>query len=250
YYPGRTRHMHLKVEGDATPLLTTQLYFPGESLNPTDLYYDPHLEVLAIDVSMSGDLVASFDFHLPSTCTAPSIADGPDSGSYAGGTTVQLSVEGTGTPPRSYQWRRDGIDLDDAPGVTGATSPTLELSDFDLGVVGLYSCVVTNLCGSATSGTASLDLASGPTFSRGDCDADGLLGIADPIRVLDYAFSGGSLPTCLDGCDGNDDGAVDLGDAVFVLGFLFVGGPTPSTPYPGCGEDPTSDPLDCARSCP
>ncbi len=30
-YPGRTRHIHVKVQPSGGPVLTTQLYFPGES---------------------------------------------------------------------------------------------------------------------------------------------------------------------------------------------------------------------------
>ncbi|HEY3248524.1 MAG TPA: dioxygenase [bacterium] len=35
-YPGRTRHIHVKVQPPGGPVLTTQLYFPGESHNQTD----------------------------------------------------------------------------------------------------------------------------------------------------------------------------------------------------------------------
>lgn len=35
-YPGRTRHFHVKVQAPAQPVLTTQLYFPGDSRNTSD----------------------------------------------------------------------------------------------------------------------------------------------------------------------------------------------------------------------
>ena len=35
-YPGRTRHIHVKVQAPAKPILTTQLYFPGEPRNARD----------------------------------------------------------------------------------------------------------------------------------------------------------------------------------------------------------------------
>lgn len=35
-YPGRTRHIHVKVQAPNKPVLTTQLYFPGESQNASD----------------------------------------------------------------------------------------------------------------------------------------------------------------------------------------------------------------------
>ena len=35
-YPGRTRHIHVKVQAPNRPVLTTQLYFPGEPSNARD----------------------------------------------------------------------------------------------------------------------------------------------------------------------------------------------------------------------
>ncbi|MFL5384222.1 MAG: dioxygenase [Longimicrobiaceae bacterium] len=35
-YPGRTRHIHVKVQAPGRPVLTTQLYFPGEPRNARD----------------------------------------------------------------------------------------------------------------------------------------------------------------------------------------------------------------------
>ncbi|MCJ8164185.1 intradiol ring-cleavage dioxygenase [Pontibacter sp. E15-1] len=42
-YTGRTRHFHVKVKGPNTPLLTTQLYFPGEPANERDYIFKPAL---------------------------------------------------------------------------------------------------------------------------------------------------------------------------------------------------------------
>ncbi len=46
-YPGRTRHMHVKVTpaGGGGATLTTQMYFPGEPQNQTDPLYNPALEM-------------------------------------------------------------------------------------------------------------------------------------------------------------------------------------------------------------
>ena len=83
------------------------------------------------------------------------------------------------------------------------------------------------------------------SFVRGDANADGANDIGDPITMLGFLFSGGSVP-CLRALDGNDDEAVDIGDPVYILGALFSGGPPPNAPYPGCGGDPTPGPLGCA----
>jgi len=46
-YPGRTRHIHVKVQAPNGPVLTTQLYFPDEPRNRTDGIFSPAL-VLAM----------------------------------------------------------------------------------------------------------------------------------------------------------------------------------------------------------
>jgi len=82
-------------------------------------------------------------------------------------------------------------------------------------------------------------------FERGDANADGVVDIADAVKVLNYLFGGGAAFDCFDAADGNDDGKIDLADAVSVLAFLFAGaGPLPA-PAGACGPDPTDDPLDC-----
>jgi protocatechuate 3,4-dioxygenase beta subunit len=42
-YPGRTRHIHVKVQRPRGRILTTQLYFPGEPRNRTDSIFDSSL---------------------------------------------------------------------------------------------------------------------------------------------------------------------------------------------------------------
>jgi protocatechuate 3,4-dioxygenase beta subunit len=44
-YPGRTRHIHVKVQAPNEPVLTTQLYFPGEERNASDRIYNSILEI-------------------------------------------------------------------------------------------------------------------------------------------------------------------------------------------------------------
>jgi protocatechuate 3,4-dioxygenase beta subunit len=42
-YPGRTRHIHVRVQPAGGRILTTQLYFPGEPVNERDFLYRPEL---------------------------------------------------------------------------------------------------------------------------------------------------------------------------------------------------------------
>jgi protocatechuate 3,4-dioxygenase beta subunit len=63
-YPGRTRHFHVNVQAPNQPVLTTQLYFPGEEQNARDRIFNPQL---VIDVrDEAEDKVATFDFVLAS----------------------------------------------------------------------------------------------------------------------------------------------------------------------------------------
>lgn len=54
-YPGRTRHIHVKVQAPKQPILTTQLYFPNEPRNAKDGLYKPALLVDIKDVKGEAD---------------------------------------------------------------------------------------------------------------------------------------------------------------------------------------------------
>jgi protocatechuate 3,4-dioxygenase beta subunit len=60
-YTGRTRHIHVKVQAPDQPVLTTQLYFPGELGNDSDSIFDP---ALLIELRRGETEAASFDFVL------------------------------------------------------------------------------------------------------------------------------------------------------------------------------------------
>jgi protocatechuate 3,4-dioxygenase beta subunit len=59
-YPGRTRHFHVNVQAPGQPVLTTQLYFPGESLNQRDGIFDRDLVMKVRDAD--GGKIAAFVF--------------------------------------------------------------------------------------------------------------------------------------------------------------------------------------------
>jgi len=61
-YPGRTRHLHVKVQAPNRPILTTQLYFPGEPGNSRDTIFDPRL--LMRMSNGGGGRVGTYDFVL------------------------------------------------------------------------------------------------------------------------------------------------------------------------------------------
>jgi hypothetical protein len=87
----------------------------------------------------------------------------------------------------------------------------------------------------------------GPYFLRGDCNADGVVTISDPIRLLRTNFAGASVP-CWAACDADGDGSTGgVSDTVYLLGYLFANGTPPALPFPACGPLQDSDlTLSCA----
>jgi protocatechuate 3,4-dioxygenase beta subunit len=59
-YPGRTRHIHVKVQPRDGSVLTTQLYFPGEAKNRSDVLF--RKELLVRTAKNEGWLAGRFDF--------------------------------------------------------------------------------------------------------------------------------------------------------------------------------------------
>lgn len=62
-YPGRTRHIHVKVQARRQRVLTTQLFFPGVAGNASDGIFDADCLVKRWRVA-KGRRLATFDFVL------------------------------------------------------------------------------------------------------------------------------------------------------------------------------------------
>lgn len=74
----------------------------------------------------------------------------PASRAVCPGAPTTFSVTATGTGPFSYQWQRNGVNI------PLATNSSYTISAVTPDDAGGYRCVVTNICGSATSNTATL----------------------------------------------------------------------------------------------
>jgi protocatechuate 3,4-dioxygenase beta subunit len=61
-YPGRTRHYHVRLQAAHGPVLTTQLYFPGEARNASDSLFRRDL-LVKLRETKAGRL-ATFNFVL------------------------------------------------------------------------------------------------------------------------------------------------------------------------------------------
>ena len=96
----------------------------------------------------------------PEQCgTAPSITQHPAGATAAIGDTALFTVAATGGNLR-YQWQKDGVDVSDGNGLSGVTSPILQITDIQAGHAGGYRCVVSNRHGSVDSSTATLSVST------------------------------------------------------------------------------------------
>jgi Zn-dependent metalloprotease len=80
----------------------------------------------------------------------PTITTHPQSQTVTAGANVTFTVVATGTPPLSYQWRKDGQDL------AGATAASLVLNNVQTSHAGTYTVRVSNSAGAVTSNPATL----------------------------------------------------------------------------------------------
>ncbi|MDX1374663.1 MAG: intradiol ring-cleavage dioxygenase [Burkholderiales bacterium] len=63
-YPGRTRHIHVRVQAPGARALVTQLYFPGEPGNAADFLWRPELEIALGAHAAGTPQPGRFDFVL------------------------------------------------------------------------------------------------------------------------------------------------------------------------------------------
>jgi pectin methylesterase-like acyl-CoA thioesterase len=97
-------------------------------------------------------------FTSTSGATAPSIVANPVAVNAITGGSSSFSVSANGTAPLTYQWQKslNNVSFTD---VSGAISPTLNLSALTTADAGYYRVVVTNSVSSATSASATLTIA-------------------------------------------------------------------------------------------
>lgn len=128
----------------------------------------------------------------------------------AQGDAACFAVDAYGTEPLAYQWRKDGVDLVDDDRISGATGATLCITGLLPEDVGVYSAVVSNAAGVATTRGAALDVLPPPCPA--DLTGDGMVGSADLASLLG-SWGPGPGPADLNG-----DEQVNSGDLALLLG--------------------------------
>ncbi len=210
-YPGRTKHIHMKVHAANTQIFTTQLYFPGVAQNATDGLYNPLLEI-DLTANADGSFNGSFDFVVPLSiiCTPATITSNPGAATVTVGETATFTAAGAGSSPRTFRWYRDGVELEASTRVSGALTPSLTISNVSGADAGIYTCGSYNSCGAHVSAGALLTV-------NGACPAD-----LDGNRAVDGAdlavmlTEWGTCAACMSDIDG--DGTVAGDDLAALLG--------------------------------
>lgn len=90
--------------------------------------------------------------------TAPLVITHPTNLFILTGSNATFAITASGTEPLSYQWRFGGVNI------SGATNTSITITNAQAANEGLYSAVVANTAGTATSSNASLTLGTFPFF--------------------------------------------------------------------------------------
>jgi hypothetical protein len=148
------RFNNTPLEDETSAQLQLNNVQPGQAGNYT--------VVVSNSVGVTTSLVAVLTVLVP-----PTITGDPDDVNASEGDSVTFTVSATGTAPLHYQWRKDGTNIPSANAASYTIFP-VQASD-----EGLYSCVVTNIAGTATSLAAQLSLGSDPFLTNPHFRVDG-----------------------------------------------------------------------------
>ncbi|MCC6233925.1 MAG: immunoglobulin domain-containing protein, partial [Verrucomicrobiales bacterium] len=161
----------------------------------------------------------------------PSIVVHPQSQTAAPEASIVLTVGANGSGPLSYQWRRNGVAI---PGATGVSLNLPRLTEVDFGT---YDVVVSNAAGSSTSDPASL----AKTTSGGGGGTSNLdYGDAqDPLYPTTLAHNGASqlvypgfvLGGLIDADNGTQQNTTATADGADEDGVIFLDPVVPGQPF-------------------
>ncbi len=138
------------------------------------------------------------------------------------GGSAQFEALGTGGAPLSYQWRRDGLVLQDGETpvgsqISGATTPTLVITNAAESDEGDYDVVISNSCGSVTTQPATLTVCA-CLACPADFNQDGGIDGTD----VSYFFDRWEVGNC--DADVNADGGTDGADVDAFFAAWEAGG--------------------------
>ena len=114
----------------------------------------------SVTVTNAAGTVTSASAFLTIIPWRPVITLQPTNQTLPPGATATFTVAAVGTHPLSCQWRLGGTNLTDGGMVSGSTTSSLTVSNVSCAVAGIYTVIVSNALGSATSSNAVLSVVS------------------------------------------------------------------------------------------
>lgn len=149
---------------------------------------------------------------------APTISIQPASVTALAGQAASLSVVALGSPPLSYQWRKDG-------GTVSITStPTLAFSNVEPGNAGVYRCVVINSVGSVVSEPVILGVFSASkVIGAGSEVASNVVVAANGVTYDQVLLQGAAATITADPNQITRISYIDLSDDVVQIEFTGAG---------------------------
>ncbi len=118
-------------------------------------------------------------------CVMPAITTAPAGMSVVAPASASFSVVASGSAPLNYQWRRGGVPI---AGATASAYTTPSTAAADNGA--LFSVVVANACGTATSGNATLTVGADPVAPTITDQPDDLTVVAGNGATFSVAADG------------------------------------------------------------
>jgi hypothetical protein len=212
---------------------------PGSKSNLADLIVPPAPPGMtlsdAVGISNTGFVVCNgaapgsgfwSQAFLLSPCT-PAVVSPPVPRTVPTMTPVTFSVEAVGAEPMTYQWRKDGVALNNGPAagggaITGSTTTSLSLTPAACPDAGVYDCLITTPCGSASSGGVMLTITG--CICTADFNNDGDSGTDADIEAFFRCLAGSCCTACaLPDFNGDGDTGTDADIESF---FRVLGGGT------------------------
>jgi hypothetical protein len=97
---------------------------------------------------------------------APTITQQPAAQTVCPGATATFTVAASGTGTLTYQWQKNGANMNDVGHYSGALTATLTVSNVDTGDAANYRCVVSNAGGSTNSSQAALTVKAATAITQ------------------------------------------------------------------------------------
>jgi T5SS/PEP-CTERM-associated repeat protein len=159
------RSLTLSVTASGTLPLSYQWRLGGADISgaTTSVYSKSNLQVAdagnytVVITNAAGAITSAV--AVVTVTVPPSVTTPPQNQTVTPGGSVTFTVVAAGTQPLSYQWQFGGVNIPGAT-TTSYTKATVQAAD-----AGNYTVVVTNIAGSVTSPTASLQILTGVTIA-------------------------------------------------------------------------------------